>query len=72
MLKLSTVNNMERIPFNASHSRLLKIIPYASSHFDFNQQRLYLSFPQASLTNLAKGTIDPSMWDEGIRTTNKL
>ncbi|MEX9906219.1 FimD/PapC N-terminal domain-containing protein [Providencia rettgeri] len=49
-------------PFSAFE----KIIPYASSHFDFNQQRLYLSFPQASLTNLAKGTIDPSMWDEGI------
>lgn len=43
-----------------------KAIPYAKSQFDFSQQRLNLSFPQASLKNIAQGSVDPSMWDEGI------
>lgn len=43
-----------------------EIIPQATSHFDFNNQTLNLSFPQAAMVQTARGTVDPSLWDEGI------
>lgn len=41
-------------------------IPSASTTFDFEQQRLDISIPQAALKNNARGYIPPSEWDEGI------
>lgn len=41
-------------------------IPAASSAFDFNQQRLNISIPQAALNTRARGYIPPQNWDEGI------
>ncbi|KNC06504.1 outer membrane usher protein [Klebsiella sp. RIT-PI-d] len=41
-------------------------IPAASTHFDFTQQRLDVSIPQAALNNYARGYIPPEQWDEGI------
>lgn len=38
----------------------------ASSDFDIGQQRLSLSIPQIFVGNMARGYIDPEMWDEGI------
>ncbi|MEX3253845.1 FimD/PapC N-terminal domain-containing protein, partial [Escherichia coli] len=32
----------------------------------FNTQTLHLSFPQAAMMMTARGTVDPSRWDEGI------
>lgn len=43
-----------------------EIIPHAASQFDFNNQTLHLSFPQAAMMQTARGTVDPSRWDEGI------
>ncbi len=43
-----------------------EIIPQATSRFDFNTQTLHLSFPQAAMMMTARGTVDPSRWDEGI------
>ncbi|HHI2554913.1 TPA: fimbrial biogenesis usher protein [Klebsiella aerogenes] len=41
-------------------------IPAASTDFDFEQQRLDISIPQAMLRNNARGYIPPDQWDEGI------
>ncbi|HDR2892704.1 TPA: outer membrane usher protein LpfC [Enterobacter asburiae] len=43
-----------------------EIIPQATSHFDFSGQTLVMSFPQAAMVQTARGTVDPSRWDEGI------
>lgn len=43
-----------------------EIIPQASSHFDFSEQKLVLSFPQAAMHLVARGTVPESLWDEGI------
>lgn len=42
------------------------IIPSSSAAFDFNRQRLELSFPQAVLSQSVRGYVDPSLWDNGI------
>lgn len=41
-------------------------IPAASARFDFTQQRLDISIPQAVMTNDARGYIPPQNWDEGV------
>lgn len=41
-------------------------IPAAYSRFDFTQQRLNISIPQAAMKNSARGYISPKYWDEGI------
>lgn len=43
-----------------------KIIDKSSAEFDFNQQRLNLSFPQASMNQSAQGYVSPARWDNGI------
>ncbi|CAK9883812.1 MAG: Outer membrane usher protein FimD [Candidatus Erwinia impunctatus] len=42
------------------------LIPEASTRFDVSQQRLYLTVPQAFLSNQSRGYIPPEMWDNGI------
>lgn len=41
-------------------------IPSATAAFDFEQQQLNISIPQAALKNSARGYIPPDQWDEGI------
>lgn len=41
-------------------------IPDSSTTFAFNQQRLNLSIPQASLDFRARDYIDPARWDQGM------
>lgn len=41
-------------------------IPGSEYHFDFQKQRLMLSFPQASLSGQARGYIPPDRWESGI------
>jgi outer membrane usher protein len=41
-------------------------IPDASATFAFNQQRLNLSIPQASLDFRARDYVDPASWDQGM------
>lgn len=45
---------------------LAAAIPAATAIFDFSQQRLDISIPQAALNNPARGYIPPQNWDEGI------
>ncbi len=41
-------------------------IPGSEYHFDFQKQRLNVSFPQASLSGQARGYISPDKWESGI------
>lgn len=43
-----------------------KFIPQAYTAFNFQQQRLDVSIPQAALQNRPHGWIPPEQWDEGI------
>ncbi|ECG8257707.1 fimbrial biogenesis outer membrane usher protein [Salmonella bongori] len=43
-----------------------RAIPAAYTRFDFAQQRLDISIPQAALIASARGYIPPQYWDEGI------
>ncbi|CAI2536958.1 Outer membrane usher protein fimD precursor [Serratia ficaria] len=45
---------------------LPQAIPDAATRFDFENQRLYISIPQAALRNNVRGYIPPEEWDEGI------
>lgn len=44
----------------------IKIIPSSSAAFEFDKQRLNLSFPQAVIAQSVRGYVDPALWDEGI------
>lgn len=44
----------------------LAALPQASADFRFSRQQLLLSFPQSSLSNAARGWVDPTLWDDGI------
>lgn len=41
-------------------------IPLASYTFDFGQQRLDISIPQAALKTEAREFVDPASWDQGL------
>lgn len=43
-----------------------ELIPQASTTFNFNQQKLDISIPQAALSQQAKGYVSPDKWDQGI------
>lgn len=51
-------SNQECIDLNA--------IPQAFSTFQFNEQKLNISIPQAYLNQSARGYTPPELWDEGI------
>lgn len=44
----------------------LQAIPSSSAAFEFDKQRLELSFPQAMLSQAVRGYVDPVLWDDGI------
>ena len=43
-----------------------KVVPGAEARFDFSEQRLDVSIPQAFLHERAQDYIDPAQWDRGI------
>lgn len=45
---------------------LSSLIPGARTDFDFEQQHLNISLPQAALKQSARGYIPPEQWDDGI------
>ncbi|MGS1008959.1 fimbria/pilus outer membrane usher protein [Achromobacter anxifer] len=46
--------------------RLEEIASDASSDFDFGDQRLDLSIPQAAMSRHARGYVSPELWDSGV------
>lgn len=54
------------LPADKPVGDLALLIPDAKVHFDFSQQRLELSIPQAAMTANARGYVNPVLWDDGI------
>lgn len=65
-VKLEAFPALQQLPISQTITNLQDYIPDASSRFNFNQQRLELSIPQAALTSEARGYVDPSSWDQGL------
>ncbi|SAL10195.1 fimbrial biogenesis outer membrane usher protein [Caballeronia telluris] len=42
------------------------LVPGASVDFDFEEQRLDVSVPQAYMRNSARGYVSPDLWDQGV------
>ncbi len=42
------------------------IVPGATVDFDFEEQRLEVSVPQAYMRNSARGYVSPDQWDQGV------
>jgi outer membrane usher protein len=42
------------------------VVPGASVDFDFEEQRLDVSVPQAYMRNSARGYVSPDLWDQGV------
>ncbi|WP_024560224.1 fimbria/pilus outer membrane usher protein [Franconibacter pulveris 601] len=45
---------------------IAKSISDAVANFDFDKQELTLSIPQSNLKNIAQGSVDSSLWDDGL------
>lgn len=65
-VKLDAFPALQQLPADKPLGALGKYIPDADSQFDFGQQRLNLSIPQAALNSEARGYVDPSQWDQGL------
>src|SRR5690606_30661550 len=65
-VKLDAFPTLQALPTSQVITRLQDYIPDASSRFNFSQQRLDISIPQAALTSEARGYVDPSSWDQGL------
>ncbi|BFO08951.1 hypothetical protein GGER_14610 [Serratia rubidaea] len=65
-VKLAAFPTLQQLPADTPVTELGNYIPQADSQFDFGQQRLNLSIPQAALTSEARGYVDPSQWDQGL------
>lgn len=50
----------------AECSLTLLTVKDATSEFDFGQQRLLITIPQALMSQNARGYVDPKNWDDGI------
>ncbi|MNM52580.1 Outer membrane usher protein HtrE precursor [compost metagenome] len=65
--------DMEQVPGNMREQLvqgqclpITQLVADAQARFDFGNQRLELSLPQASLLRRPRGYVDPSTWDGGI------
>ncbi|NCE83780.1 fimbria/pilus outer membrane usher protein [Pseudomonas sp. Q1] len=65
-VKLEAFPSLQQLPDTQMITDLHHYIPQASSQFNFSQQRLDISIPQAALTSEARGYVDPDLWDKGL------
>ncbi|HBZ15761.1 MAG TPA: fimbrial assembly protein [Pantoea sp.] len=65
-VKTEAFPGLASLPQDQPVSDLASVIPDAASHFDFNQQRLDVSIPQAALNVAARSTTDSALWDQGM------
>jgi len=63
---VKSIPSLSNVPAETVLVPLEKYIPEGSTDFNFNQQKLLLSVPQASMGLAAQGAVDPKYWDEGI------
>ncbi|NIF20386.1 fimbria/pilus outer membrane usher protein [Candidatus Pantoea multigeneris] len=65
-VKLDAFPALQQLPADATLTNLGRYIHNADSQFNFSQQQLKLSIPQAALSAEARGYVDPALWDQGV------
>ncbi len=65
-VNVGAIPAFSRLQEGETFTRLGDFIPAARASYDFNQQRLFLSLPQAAMKNRSRGYVPPSQWDDGI------
>lgn len=65
-VKIHDIAAFDRLNPDAVILDLNKIIPSADTNFDFSQQRLDISIPQAVLNLRPRDMVDPARWDQGL------
>ncbi|MBV6694002.1 fimbria/pilus outer membrane usher protein [Serratia quinivorans] len=65
-VKQQAFTALAQLPPDGTLSDIGKYIPDAGSDFNFSQQRLDISIPQAALNTEARGYVDPALWDQGM------
>ena len=55
-----------RLQEGETFTHLADFIPAARTSYDFSQQRLFLSLPQAAMKHRSRGYVPQSRWDDGI------
>jgi len=65
-VNVGAIPAFSRLQDGETFTRLGDFIPAARASYDFNQQRLFLSLPQAAMKNRSRGYVPTSQWDDGI------
>ncbi|MER2473270.1 fimbria/pilus outer membrane usher protein [Photorhabdus laumondii] len=65
-VKIDSFPELISLPPETELSDLSQYIPSASTTFNFSQQRLDISIPQAILNNQARGYVSPELWQQGL------
>lgn len=65
-VRISAFPKLSNLTDQDSITELADVIPAASSHFNFNQQRLDISIPQTAMATEARGYVNPALWDQGL------
>lgn len=60
------ISALKNISYDTTLAPLAKFVPAATTQFDFSQQRLNITIPQALMQVRAQGYVDPDSWDEGV------
>jgi len=55
-----------RVVSGGEGMRIEDVVPGANANFDFGEQKLSLSVPQAFMTRTARGYVSPDQWDSGV------
>lgn len=65
-VNVSAFSSFRQLHDGETFSQIGRYIPDASSKFDFSEQRLNLSIPQAAMNMQSRGYVDPARWDDGV------
>jgi len=65
-VRLNSAPKLAEVPKNNNISNLGSYISQSETEFDFSNQVLNISVPQASMNSSAHGSVDPKYWDDGL------
>ncbi|CDL81791.1 fimbria/pilus outer membrane usher protein [Xenorhabdus szentirmaii] len=65
-VRVDSIPSLAALPSETVITDISQYIPSASTDFDFNQQRLNISIPQADLSYQPKDYVSPELWDYGV------
>ena len=59
-------NDLSELDEKSDCLNLRELLPEATLNFDSSLQRLEISIPQIYVDNIARGSVNPALWDRGI------